>query len=299
MSKPSFLDRIRAGEILVADGATGTNLLARGLPRGVVSETWLFERPDAILGLHSDFLQAGADILLTNTFGASPLRLEASQVGQDVGAVNKRAVELARQAALSVNRPVYVAGSIGPCGKLLKPYGPMEAGEVYTSFLAQVQALADAGVDILVVETQFDIQEAALALKAAQAAAAQIPLVCSFSYDRGVRSMMGVSPAKMAAQLCDLGPDLLGINCGRSLEDNLNALQELRKATDLPLWFKPNAGLPKVDKQGSTYYDLSPQEMGALALQWVAQGAAVIGGCCGTSPDHLAAIAAAVKKTNV
>ncbi len=296
MSHPKFLERIHAGEILVADGATGTNLLARGLPRGVVAETWLFERPDAILQLHLDFLQAGADILLTNTFGASPLRLEAGEVGRGVVEVNQRAVDVARQAAAALERQVYIGGSLGPCGKLLKPYGALGEDELYASDLAQVEALAAAGVDFLVIETQFDLKEAALALKAVKTAAPGVPVVCSFSYDRGTRTMMGVSPAKMAAQLSELGPDLLGINCGKGLDDNLKALQELRQATTLPIWFKPNAGLPKVDKEGNTYYDLTPPEMGALAPQWVAEGAAVVGGCCGTSPEHLAAIAAAVKK---
>lgn len=295
MSPRSFLQRIQAGEVLVADGATGTNLLARGLPRGVVSEAWLFDQPDAILELHKDFLSAGADILLTNTFGASPLRLESVNLAQSVKMVNERAVYLARQAAENIERQVFVAGSIGPCGQLMKPYGPLSEEQVFQSYLEHARELIAAEIDLLVIETQFDLKEATLAVKAVREISADKPLVCSFSYDRGVHTMMGVNATKMAKTFDELRVDVLGINCGHSLDHNMQVLQELRKVTQLPIWFKPNAGLPKVDQNGNTYYDLSPEAMGDQVSQWVEAGAVVVGGCCGTTPEHLARIAGAVK----
>lgn len=301
MSDYLFLNRLEKGDILVADGATGTNLQNRGLKHGTPAEAWLFEKPEEMIDLHMDFLQAGADILLTCTFGASPLRLEAGGMSGQVVEVNTRAVELARQAIAHWRqdeppggREVYVAGSIGPSGGLLKPYGPLSEEQVYASFIEQTGALSQAGVDLLVIETQFDLAEAGLALKASKSASS-LPVVVSFSYDRGTRTMMGVSPAKMAAEFARLGADVLGINCGRSLDENLKALQELRGATNLPIWFKPNAGLPRSDAQGNSIYDLSPEAMGALVPDWLAAGARVVGGCCGTSPEHLAQIARVAK----
>ncbi len=293
-----FLERINAGEVLVADGATGTNLQQRGLERGVSAESWVLERPQEIVRLQRDFLVAGADILLTASFGATAIRLETAGGPALAGRateINRQAVALARQAAALAGRPeTLVAGSIGPTGQLLKPLGPLEKSAAEAAFLVQVQALVEAGVDLLVVETQFDLGEAKCALKAARQAAAGVPLVCSFSYDRGTRTMMGVRPSQMAAELGGMA-DVLGINCGRSLDDNLKALVELRAATTLPLWFKPNAGLPEVDDQGCAVYRVTPAEMGARTPAWLQAGAQVVGGCCGTSPEHLREIAHAVK----
>jgi 5-methyltetrahydrofolate--homocysteine methyltransferase len=295
MSQITFLERLRSGEILVADGATGTNLQARDMPSGALSETWIFENPGEVKRLHGDFLRAGANILLTNTFGASPLRLESASLAGRVEEVNRRAVELARQAveeAAIEDRPVFVAGSIGPSGGLLKPYGSLEEAQVFDSFAAQASALSAAGADFLVIETQFDLNEARLAARAARQNS-DLPLVVSFSYDRGARTMMGVQPSQVAAEFGagELAADVLGVNCGRSLEENLEALKELRSSASTPLWFKPNAGLPKTDAQGDTTYDVTPEQMGALAQEWIAAGAQVVGGCCGTSPEHLAQIA--------
>jgi 5-methyltetrahydrofolate--homocysteine methyltransferase len=189
---------------------------------------------------------------------------------------------------------ILVAGSIGPTGQLLKPLGPLDEAEALAIFAAQAESLAAAGVDLLVIETQFDLGEARAAIRGARSVSA-LPLVVSFSYDRGTRTMMGVRPSTMAAELVDLGVDVLGINCGRSLEDNLKALKELRSATTLPVWFKPNAGLPVLDEDANPTYTVTPEQMGVEAANWVAAGANIVGGCCGTSPAHLAAIARAVK----
>lgn len=290
MHNRTFLERILSGERMIADGATGTNLLQRGLPRGVPAERWVLENPDAVIQLHRDFIAAGAQIILTCTFGANPYRLEENNLGEKTIEINHRAVQLARQAIQ--DRSVWVAGSIGPLGKLLQPYGPITQEEAIAAYAEQAQALANAGVDFLLIETQFDLAEASAAVRGAHSVS-RLPVVVSFSYDRGVRTMMGVNPTQMAAEMAKLSVDMVGINCGRSLAENLTALKELRQATPLPIWFKPNAGLPKLNPDGSSTYDLTPKDMAAQVPEWIAAGASVIGGCCGTSPEHLAAIAKA------
>jgi 5-methyltetrahydrofolate--homocysteine methyltransferase len=163
------------------------------------------------------------------------------------------------------------------------------------AYAEQARVLSEEGVDLLVIETQFDLNEAKAAIRGAKSVT-DLPLVCSFSYDRGTRSMMGVKPAQMGSELAEAGVAALGINCGRSLEDNLKALNELRQVTSLPLWFKPNAGLPHNDEAGNLQYDVTPEMMAAQVSQWIEAGARLIGGCCGTSPEHLQAIARAVKE---
>jgi 5-methyltetrahydrofolate--homocysteine methyltransferase len=290
----TFLERLRNGEVLVADGATGTNLQQRGLGLGVAPEVWVLERPEQIVRLHCDFIAAGADLILTCTFGATTIRLDSggAGLGGQAAEINRRAVELAREAAQGTS--VLVAASLGPTGQLLKPFGPLDEAEAERAFGEQARALAAAGADLLVVETQFDLAEARIAVQAARAAAPGLALVCSFSYDRGTRTMMGVKPSQAAGELGGL-VDVLGINCGRSLDDNFKALQELRATTTLPIWFKPNAGLPQVDELGNSTYEVTPPQMGARTPEWLQAGAQVVGGCCGTSPEHLAAIAKSAK----
>ncbi len=290
--RKTFVERIQAGEVLVADGATGTNLQLRGLPAGVTGEHWVLEHPDQILRLHKDFIAAGSDIILTCTFGASRVHLAHLEMADQTEAINRQAAALARRAVEGTN--ALVAGSIGPTGEMLKPFGPMEPEAAQETFAEQARLLVESGVDLLVIETQFDIGEATAAVKGARSVTA-LPIVCSFSYDRGTKTMMGVSPAKMAKAINDLGVQVLGINCGRSLEENLKALQELRASTSLPIWFKPNAGLPATDNMGNLYYELTPEQMGSHVAEWKTNGAQIVGGCCGTSPEHLAQIAKAAK----
>jgi 5-methyltetrahydrofolate--homocysteine methyltransferase len=292
MSQATFLERLQSGDILVADGATGTNLQQRGLTMGKPGEVWVFERPQEIKRLHKNFIDAGSDIILTCTFGGTSIRLDGEGMGNRVVELNKRAVELAREAVEGSD--VLVGGSMGPTGQMLKPLGTLEEDEALIAFTDQARALTEAGVDLLLLETHFDLGEAIIAVKAARSVSV-LPLVCSFSYDRGTRTMMGVSPSQMAAEISALDVNVLGINCGRSLDDNLNALKELRTVTDLPIWFKPNAGLPKVDDEGKTFYDVTPEEMGSRVSDWIAAGASIVGGCCGSSPEHIHQIALAAK----
>jgi 5-methyltetrahydrofolate--homocysteine methyltransferase len=288
-----FRERLLAGERFVLDGATGTNLQRTGLPVGAAAEVWVLENPDAIADLERAFVAAGSDIILTCTFGGTRLRLEASGLADRFEVINRKAVEITQ--AVTVGTDVLVAGSIGPTGHMLAPLGTLTEEDAEADYHEQAQLLVDAGVDLLVIETQFDLTEAAAAVRAVRSVDAAIPLVCSFSYDRGTRTMMGVKPEKMAETIGALDVDALGINCGRSLDENLEALGELRQATDKPIWFKPNAGMPEMDEDGKPTYSVSPAEMGALVPDWLAAGAQLVGGCCGTSPEHLAEIAKAVK----
>ena len=290
MTKLPFRDVIHAGKILVADGAMGTNLQPLGLPPGTPGEVFLLQKPEAVLSVHRAFVAAGADILLTCTFGGTAICLEGSGLKERAAEVNRKAFELAKEAA---GADTYIAGSIGPTGQLVAPYGPLAPDAAQAAFAEQAKALAEAGVDLLVVETQFDLGEAGAAIRGVRSAT-DLPLVCSFSYDRGVRTMMGVRPAQMAKAAAEWGVDMLGINCGKSLEENLKNLAELRAATDLPIWFKPNAGLPHMEGSKAVY-DVTPEMMGACVPAWLAGGAQVVGGCCGTSPAHLAAIARSAK----
>lgn len=292
MASSTFLSQLE-NQILVVDGATGTNLQKRGLPKGMPSDLWTFENPDAIMQLERDFIAAGSNIILTNTFGGTRIRLAKLGLAERIVELNHKAVEIARKAV--EGQSVFIAGSIGPLGELLKPNGTLEEKDAEAAFREQAVALSEAGVDLLVVETQFDLAEARIAVSAVRSVS-DLPLVCSFSFDRGTRTMMGVKPGQLAAELEPLGINLLGINCGRSLPDNLKALQELRATTQLPIWFKPNAGLPHSNEQGDSVYDVTPEEMGAQVALWIEAGVNVVGGCCGTSPEHLHQIALHAKK---
>jgi 5-methyltetrahydrofolate--homocysteine methyltransferase len=286
-------ERLAAGEKIVADGAIGTNLQRMGLPVGAAAEVWVLENPDAIRSLEQAFIEVGSDIILTCTFGGTRLRLEASGLGDHFEAINRKAVEFAQEAVMATD--VLVAGSIGPTGHMMSPMGTLIVEEAEKNFADQARVLSESGVDLIVIETQFDLNEAAAAVRGVRSVDSEIPLVCSFSYDRGTRTMMGVRPAEMAEVIGAMDVDVLGVNCGRSLDENFQALQELRVATDKPIWFKPNAGMPEMDEDGQPTYSVTPEEMGALVPEWLEAGAQLVGGCCGTSPEHLAEIAKAVK----
>jgi 5-methyltetrahydrofolate--homocysteine methyltransferase len=283
----SFSQILEEKKILTSDGATGTNLIARGLPRGKTSEEWVLENPEEIIRLHRDFIDAGADIILTCTFGGSQIRLSRSDLGERHKEVNSTAAALARQAIGS--GPTLIAGSMGPLGEMMKPFGTLDEVTAEKNYHQQAQVLSEAGVDMLLIETQFDITEAITAVTAARSAS-DLPVICSFSFDRGTKTMMGVDPNQFAEKIMPLGVAALGINCGKSLEDNLESLKELSQVTYLPIWFKPNAGLPKIDSDGQAIYDVTPEEMASHVGQWIENGARIIGGCCGTTPQHLKAI---------
>ena len=283
-----FIDQ----DVYLSDGATGTNLQQRGLPIGIPAERWVLENTYEIKRLHEDFIEAGSDIILTCTFGGSSIRLSHNCLEKNAREINLKAAEIAQQAR--GNKNILIAGSIGPLGQMLKPYGALETSDAYDNYANQALFLFEGGVDFLLIETQFDIEEAKIAVQAANSVT-KLPIICSFSYDRGTKTMMGASPKTMAETFKNTNLVALGINCGKSLEDNYEALVELRDSTSVPIWFKPNAGLPEMNSDGVPSYSLTPIAMGASAKSWVDAGAKFIGGCCGTSPEHIRAIANAIK----
>jgi 5-methyltetrahydrofolate--homocysteine methyltransferase len=284
-----FLCRLAAGDLLLADGATGTGYQAMGLAIGVAPEQWVEEQPDRVLELHRAFLDAGADIILTDSFGGTSLRLRDTPLAGRVSQVNRRAAEMARHAA-SARDGALVAGSMGPTGMLMEPLGDLTASIAAEVYAEQAGALAEGGVDLLLLETFFALDEARAAIEGVKRVT-DLPLVVSFSFDQGVRTMMGVSPAQMVAAMTPLGVAAIGANCGRSLEDMDAVLSELVVTkTGIPLWIKPNAGLPRMDGDRARY-DTSPETMGEYAARFIGAGARIVGGCCGTSAEHLASIA--------
>ena len=288
-----FLEKLAKNEVLISDGATGTSLQRMGLPVGMAGEVWVLKNPEAIRELAQAFMKAGADILLTSTFGGTRFRLKDSNIVDEFIAVNQKAIQIVKDVVRGSD--VLVGGSIGPTGQMLAPLGTVTAAEAQADFTEQARLMCEGGVDLIVIETLFDINEAVAAVQGVRSVDQNIPLVCSFSFDRGTRTMMGVSPEDVAAKIGVLNVDLLGINCGRSLVENLEVLRRLRQVTDKPIWFKPNAGMPEIDDDGHPFYSVSPQEMGDWVPKWLKAGAQIVGGCCGTSPEHLAEIAKAVQ----
>lgn len=290
-----FLERLNRGEILVADGATGSNLQRMGLRPGQPPEDLIIDNPDILLKLEGSFVEAGSDIILTCTFGGTRMRMKDSKYQDRAPEVNMRAAELARKAA-SAREGVMVAGSMGPVGGLLKPYGPLEAEEVKATFAEQAKALTEGGVDLLLIETMFSFEETTAAFEGAKSVS-DLPIVVSFSYDRGTRTMMGIKPKDVIKKYSEMGAVVIGANCGTTLE-NMEAVVKEYAATlpNFPLWVKPNAGVPHMDietEQG--VYDMTPEDMGNYAKKYVELGAKIVGGCCGNTPEHVAAIARAVK----
>jgi 5-methyltetrahydrofolate--homocysteine methyltransferase len=288
-----FVERLKAGEVMVTDGATGTNLQKSGLLSGMHTEDWVYDHPEKILELEKAFVAAGSDIILTCTFGGTRVRMKNAKHGKQVVELNKRAAELALQAASS-REGVMIGGSMGPLGQLLKPFGPVTYNEARDAFAEQAGALAEGGVDLILIETHFALEEADAAYEGARSVT-DLPIVVSFSYDRGTRTMMGVKPAEVIKRYKAKGAVLVGANCGTTLE-NMETIIKEYAATEkgFPLWAKPNAGMPRLVGT-QTLYDVSPDQMADFAVNYVGNGAKIVGGCCGSTPEHVAAIAKAVK----
>jgi 5-methyltetrahydrofolate--homocysteine methyltransferase len=292
-----FLERLNSGEILVADGATGSNLQKMGLKAGQAPEDLIIDNPEILMELEGRFVKAGSDLILTCTFGGTRMRMKDSKYQDRAPEVNMRAVELARKAAATAGRTdVLVAGSMGPVGGLIKPYGPLEEAEVKATFAEQAKALSEGGADLLVIETMFSFEETTAAFEGAKSMT-DLPIVVSFSYDRGTRSMMGVKPKDVMKRYTEMGANIIGANCGTTLENMETIVTEYANTVpNFPIWAKPNAGIPRMDIQTEqAIYDMGPEDMAGFAKKYVALGAKIVGGCCGSTPEHIAAIAKAVK----
>jgi 5-methyltetrahydrofolate--homocysteine methyltransferase len=295
--KESFADALKRSHdgsqgVIVADGAMGTMLQEAGLPSGMAPEGWLLENPKAVLDVHRAYIDAGSKLILSCTFGATRPRLERSGLADQLGEINRRAVEVAREAA---GDSVFVAGDIGPLGEFLAPLGDIAYGEAVDIFAEQADALVRAGVDVLYVETMAALDEAKAAVEGAMRVANGTPITATLSFDSHGRTNMGLRPEEAADALLSLGLAALGANCGATLDMTLGAVEAMHQvAPKIPLVVKPNAGQPRmVDDE--VVYDASPEDMADYARRFVALGARVVGGCCGSTPEHIAAIARAVR----
>ena len=293
----SILNRIKKGEILIGDGAMGSLLMARAkdLIKGKCPEFINLSRTEILEEIAHLYLEAGADIIETNTFGGSPLKLADYSLQDRTEEINRTAVQAVKKV---VDGKAYVSASVGPCGKMLKPYGTVEPEEMYQSFLRQLKAIIETGVDIICVETMTDAKEALLAIKAAKSISPDIPVIATMTFDktpRGFYTMMGVNVEKAASELEAAGADIIGSNCGNGIENMILVAKEFKKFTSLPLIIQANAGLPTI-KDDIVVYPETPEFMAEKSKELAAIGVSIIGGCCGTTPEHIRAIGEAVKK---
>ena len=282
-------------QVLVADGAIGTMLQSMGLPAGTAPELWNVEQPGHIRALHRAYLDAGSQVILTNTFGANWSKLErAGRLGARMQELNYAGVALAREEAAG---RAYVAGDMGPTGELMAPYGTLDYQEAVRIFGGQAQTLAASGADLIWIETMSDLDEARAAIEGVRQAT-DLPVFCSLSFTRGGRTIMGVTPTQAAEALWPLGLAAIGINCGEGIEIVTPVLTAMRTALpDAVLIAKPNAGLPHLEN-GETVFDLGPEAFARHVPHFVELSAQVIGACCGSSPAHIAAIAAALRTSS-
>jgi len=288
-----LLARLAAGERLVGDGAMGTMLFQRGLEPGRPPESITLSHPGVLEEIARLYLDAGSDILQTNTFGGSPLKLALHGLDAETEAINRDAVLAVRRVA---GDRACVVASVGPSGRLLEPYGDVSAAAVSESFRRQLAALCAAGVDGVIVETMTDLAEAQLAVRAAKEVSPGIPVLATMTFDatpRGFFTIMGVSVAAAAAGLLEAGADAVGSNCGSGIEQMVQVAREFRRHTAVPLVIQANAGLPKL-VDGRLEYDETPAFFADKARGLAEPGVSVIGGCCGTTPGHIAALRAMV-----
>ncbi|MGB2534576.1 MAG: betaine--homocysteine S-methyltransferase [Candidatus Puniceispirillum sp.] len=293
-----FHDLLAERSYLVADGATGTNLFGRGLETGYPPELWNVERPDDILWLHDSFLNAGSNLILTNSFGGTSYRLKLHEAQDRVEELNHAAAVNAVTAVTNhrdkTGNDAIVAGSIGPTGELFEPLGALTASTAFDAFKKQATALAEGGVDMLWVETMSATEEVDAAVNAAKTTG--LPVAVTMTFDTASRTMMGITPAQFARQALALGADVLGANCGigpAELMHSMAGMTPTASAADIPMVAKGNCGIPAY-VEGAIHYHGTPELMASYALFARDAGISIIGGCCGTTPEHVAAMSAAL-----
>ena len=294
-----FVEKVKSSEWLLADGATGTNLFDMGLMSGDAPELWNEKFPEKIVKLHRDAIDAGSDLFLTNSFGGNALRLKLHDLGNRAFEISKISAEIARNVADSYNKSIFVAGSVGPTGEIMHPIGELSHEIAVEVFHEQAQGLKEGGVDLIWVETISAPEEFRAAAEAFSYI--DLPWVGTMSFDTAGRTMMGTSPTAMVDLISSIPnkPIAFGANCGTGASDLLRTIQEFEKSSsDSTLVAKGNAGIPKyVD--GNIEYDGTPELMAKYAIMARNSGAKIIGGCCGTKPEHLLAMRASLESENL
>jgi len=286
-----LLDRLKKSPVL-CDGAMGTLLYAKGIFINRCYDELNLSQPDLIRGVHREYLQAGAEIIETNTFGANTFRLARHSIADKVHEMNVAGARLAREAAKSFD--VWVAGSVGPLGIRIEPLGKTSFEEARAAFREQISALIEGGADLLILETFGYVEELHQAMLAARDVSPRIPVVAQVTIDEDANCLDGSAPEAFAPRLEEWGADVIGCNCSVGPVAMLDAMERVRAATSLPLSAQPNAGVPR-SVEGRNIYLCSPEYMASYARKFVAAGVRLVGGCCGTTPDHIRVMKSALR----
>lgn len=287
---------IATEEPILTDGGMGTMLLSLGLPRGVEPELWNVERPEEIRRIHRDYIEADAQIILTNSFGGNRQRLSFHGLEDRAVELNIAAADLARAEAEAAETPVVVAGSMGPTGAVMAPLGDLTFEEAKFAFVEQAGALVDGGVDVLWIETMFDLEEVRAAIDGCRQVEPDFPIVVTMTFDTHGHTVMGVSPQAAAKALSGFNLMALGGNCGNGPDEIEAAIEKMNSVvTDVVLVAKSNAGAPRIEGDRQVY-DATPEIMAEHALRVQRLGARIVGACCGSTPEHIRAMGRALQR---